>query len=384
MAYAFNEPSDSALWHTVFLNYEIENLSDTTYSETYIGTFTDIGVGNFLDDYVGSNVQHGYYFGYNGDEFDEYNTYYDTMNHGYGYHPPAQAVMILGGPYLDEDGIDNPRFDSNSHQLCDFSINGMNFGDTIVDNERLGMTGFIYMHNYGPFYSTEPQYPIDYYNYLKGYWRDESKLLYGGWNGHITTGSLGPECNFMFPGDSDTCNWGTDGIPPNGGYNQNGLYWTEEQVGNAPGDRRGLGISGPFTFEPGDVHEFDLAFVWARDYDGTALSSAELLEEYCASIKERFETDNDFFSSIPGNSISKNAGVTVYPNPVRDELNLSMNDIVEKGIVSIYNMKGEVLLETAFMKKRNLLIKTQQLPEGLYIIKLFDGTTNQVVKFIKK
>lgn len=263
------------------------------------------------------------------------------------------------------------------------SINGLNFGDTIVDNERLGMTGFMYFNNGGASYFTDPQNSVEYYNYLKGIWKDNSPCLYGG-NGHTISGAVGPECKFMYPGDSDTCNWGTDGIPPNGGYNQNGLYWTEEQVGNAPGDRRGLGISGPFTFEPGDVHEFDLAFVWARDYNGTASSSAELLEEYCASIREKFENDNDFFSSIPGNSISKNAGITVYPNPVRDELNLSMNDIVEKGVVSIYNMKGEVVLETAFTKKRNRLIKTQQLPEGLYIIKLYDGTTNQVVKFIKK
>ncbi|MEZ5195409.1 MAG: Ig-like domain-containing protein [Bacteroidales bacterium] len=46
MAYAFNEPTDSALWHTVFLNYEIENKSDTTYGETYVGTFSDIDLGN--------------------------------------------------------------------------------------------------------------------------------------------------------------------------------------------------------------------------------------------------------------------------------------------------------------------------------------------------
>ncbi|MEZ5195408.1 MAG: T9SS type A sorting domain-containing protein [Bacteroidales bacterium] len=306
------------------------------------------------------------------------------MNRGYGYHPPAQAVMILGGPYLDEDGVDNPKYDANNQLLCDLSINGLNFGDTIADNERLGMTGFIYMHNYGPAYSTDPHNPIDYYNYLKMHWRDGSKLLYGGWNGHVSTGSLGPECNFMFPGDSDPCNWGTYGILPNGGYNQNGLFWTENQVGNMPQDRRGLGVSGPFTFEPGDVHELDLAFVWARDYDGTPVSSAELLEEYCAAIKERFENDEDFFSAIASNPKSEITGIRVYPNPLRNELNLELNAIVDQGNVAIYNMKGEVLIKTSFAHKRNLKIKTRQLPEGLYIVKLFDGTLNHVSKFVKK
>ena len=53
MAYAFNEPNDSALWNTTFLHYEIENKSDTTYTDTYIGSFTDIDLGNAWDDYIG-------------------------------------------------------------------------------------------------------------------------------------------------------------------------------------------------------------------------------------------------------------------------------------------------------------------------------------------
>ena len=43
------------------------------------------------------------------------------------------------------------------------------------------------------------------------------RMLYGG-NAHVNSGALGPECDFMFPFDSDPCNWGTGGIPPNGGF----------------------------------------------------------------------------------------------------------------------------------------------------------------------
>jgi len=59
MAYAFNEPTDSALWNTTFLHYEIENRSNTTYYETMVGSFTDIDLGNPWDDYVGCDVQGG-------------------------------------------------------------------------------------------------------------------------------------------------------------------------------------------------------------------------------------------------------------------------------------------------------------------------------------
>ena len=41
----------------------------------------------------------------------------------YGDYPPAQGIVILGGPYMDADGIDNPDNE------CDESINGVGFGD---------------------------------------------------------------------------------------------------------------------------------------------------------------------------------------------------------------------------------------------------------------
>ncbi|MCD4729396.1 MAG: T9SS type A sorting domain-containing protein, partial [Bacteroidales bacterium] len=383
MAYAFNEPTDSALWHTTFLHYEIANKSDTTYYETFVGSFNDIDLGNAWDDYIGCDVEGGYYFGYNGEDNDSSITPPgDSISHNYGYHPPAQAVMILGGPYMDDDGIDNPKYDANNQQICDMSINGLNFGDTIVDNERLGMTGFMYANNGGPYYCIDPQYDPEYYGFMRGYWKDYTRALYGG-NGHISSSASGPICNFIYPGDSDTCNWGTNGILPNGGYNQNGLFWTEEQVGNDPGDRRGLGSSGPFTFKPGDIHEIDLAFVWARDYDGDPWSSVELLKQRCKSIKEKFENNPDFFSGIK-NYTEHNKQLIIYPNPVYEELTINMPQKVIHGYISIFNIKGEKLIESEFSDTHEMVINIRQLQQGLYIVKLFNGLDNHIAKFIKK
>jgi len=367
---------------TTFLHYEIENKSDTTYNETSIGSFTDIDIGNAWDDYVGCNVQRGYYYGYNGDDFDDYtNPYGDSINNSYGYHPPAQAVMILGGPYMDEDGMDNPRYDENNQQLCDVSINGLNFGDTIVDNERFGMTGFMYTTS-GPNYASDPQHTAEYYGFLRGYWKDYTRSLYGG-NGHISSGASGPICNFIYPGDSDTCNWGTNGILPNGGYNQNGLYWTEEQVGNDPGDRRGLGSSGPFTFKPGDIHEIDFAFVWARDYDGVPWSSVELLKQRCIYIKEKFENDPDFFSGIK-NYTKHSKQILIYPNPVYDELTIKLPKYTDQGYMIIFDILGTKLTEIEISNTHEMMINTNHFQNGLYIVKVFDGSLIYTSKFIKK
>ncbi|MCD4734699.1 MAG: hypothetical protein K8R53_01525, partial [Bacteroidales bacterium] len=151
----------------------------------------------------------------------------------------------------------------------------VNFGNGIVDDERYGMRRFVYHNNSGGVQG-DPQIAPQYYNYLRGKWRDNTVMLYGG-NAHLNSGALGPECDFMFPGDSDPCNWGTRGQFPNGGFNQNGIYWTEEVVGNKPDDRRFMQSAGPFTLKPGAVNYITVGIPWARAIAGGPWASVELL-----------------------------------------------------------------------------------------------------------
>ncbi len=98
------------------------------------------------------------------------------------------------------------------------AINGVNFGDGIVDNERYGMRRFVYHNNSNagvPNYMTDPSYAPEYYLFLRGIWKDNTKMAYGG-NANRAAGAYGPDCDFMFPGDTDPCDWGTGGQPPNG------------------------------------------------------------------------------------------------------------------------------------------------------------------------
>jgi hypothetical protein len=91
-------------------------------------------------------------------------------------------------------------------------------------------------------------------------------MQYGG-NGFGGAQMVGPECNFAYPGDSDPCNFGTNGIAPNDGFNTEDKYWTEEQNENQPSDRRGLATIGPFNFAGGSMQELDCAMitVWKND-----------------------------------------------------------------------------------------------------------------------
>ena len=259
MLYGFNAPDDEILNNTLFMRQWIYNRSSNDYHDTYIGSWTDFDIGYARDDYNGCNVQHGYYYGYNADDFDG-----DGEPGSYGANPPAQVIMILGGPTMNPDGLDNPKYDSNGNQIVDESINGIGFGDGVIDNERLGMTGYFYHENTAAM-NGDPEEAQHYYNLLRGIWKSGDHVQYGGYGFPGAPGTVGPECKFMFPYDSDPYNWGTGGVMPNGGYNQNGFYWSEETGDNGqpntPGDRRGLASSGPFTFGSGTVQVIDRAYI---------------------------------------------------------------------------------------------------------------------------
>ena len=249
-------------------------------------------LGYAQDDYVGCDVARGLGYGYNGRAIDG-----SGQPEAYGDQPPAVGIDFFQGPYMDPDNQDNPKYtytydynqfigfapngDSlfvaiDSTQICDASINGVNFGNGIIDDERFGMRRFLY-HNNDNSNTGDPKYAADYYLMLQGIWKDGNKMMYGGNAYPGVTGTVGPACDFMFPGDTDPCNWGTGGVPPESGYNQNGKYWTDSEAGNEPADRRFMQSAGPFTLEPGAVNYITFGVPWARANSGGPLASVELL-----------------------------------------------------------------------------------------------------------
>jgi hypothetical protein len=266
-AQAFAFATNDEINNMTFYSYEIINRSTYRLTETYFSQWIDTDLGDAKDDYIGCDVQRGLGYCYNGDDVDGSGKPQD-----YGNQPPAVGADFFQGPYMDPDGIDNPKYDSAGVQLCDVSINGVNFGDSIIDNERFGMRRFVYHNNGGADYQSDPEIAIDYYNFLKGIWKDGTKMIYGG-NAHSgAAGGYGPECDFMFPGDSDPCNWGTGGVAPNGP-----TYWTEGTAHNVPDDRRFMQSAGPFTLEAGAVNYITVGIPWARASQGGAWASVELL-----------------------------------------------------------------------------------------------------------
>ena len=308
---AFSFASNDEINNMTFYNYELINRGTQTLYNTYFGFFTDGALGDPYDDYVGCDVNRGLAYYYNGDNLDLDNAGYK----GYGSSPPAVGVDFFEGPYQDNDGVDN-AFGIND----DEALNGIGFGDGVIDNERFGMRRFLYYSNTtngaNP-NQTDPTSASDYYNYLKGFWKDGSKFVYGG-SGHISDAEADPNtpCDFMFPGDTDPLGWGTGGYPQE--------PWTEQSSNNTPNDRRFVQSAGPFVLMPGSVNNITVGIVWARSNGGDPFASVEVLRkaddkaqalfENCFKILEGphapdlmiQELENELILTLSNNSSSNN------------------------------------------------------------------------------
>ncbi len=318
-AQAFGFSTNDEINNMTFYSYEIINRSTYRLTQTYFSQWVDTDLGFAWDDYVGCDVMRGLGYCYNGTAVDG-----SGQSYSYGNQPPAIGVDFFQGPYIDHDSKnkingDNPstKGDPTYHlkgspdqlftggaQLVFWdgdtiekivggdtifkivnsaAINGVNFGNDIEDDERFGMRRFVYHNNGGASYMTDPSVAVEYYNFLRGIWKDGTKMEYGG-NGHVTAGAYGPECDFMFPGTTDIYDWGTKGIPPNGAKN-----WTEVTAGNPPNDRRFMESAGPFILEPGAVNYITVGIPWAQALTGGPLESVKLLQQVDDKCQQLFD-----------------------------------------------------------------------------------------------
>ena len=217
-AFAFN--SAGALGNTTFYKFRLFYKGTVPLVDTYMGIFSDPDLGQFTDDYVGSDTTLGLGFVYNADDDDE--------GH-YGPNVPASGYDFFQGPLVDSNGID----DNGDGQIDE-------------EGERLKMTAFAFYNNGGGV-TGDPQTGPDMYNYMRGRWKDGQRFTLGGNGRDFST----IPTSFMFPGNPATAE-----------------FWSEinsDGQGTAitPADRRFVMASGPFEIQPGDEQEIVFGLVSA-------------------------------------------------------------------------------------------------------------------------
>ena len=223
-ALAFGFSTADAIDNTTFYRYQFINKNNIEFTDTYIALWSDPDLGDFQDDYVGSDLDLGLGFVYNGDAF-------DGGAGGYGSLPPALGYDFFQGPLVSDDGIDN---DGD--------------GETDEEDERLAVEVFFYFTNQGgPTGDPGTGEGLEAYGYMQAFWKDNTPMTRGGdgYNPGSTDRTL-----FAFPDDPPSF-WSE--------YNSDGLGRA-----NSPDDRR-FGVStGPFTFEPNEIQEIVFGIVWSQ------------------------------------------------------------------------------------------------------------------------
>jgi len=370
LIYAFNCPQDSALNNSIFVKYRIFNRSLNQYTESNLGLYSNMGIGNINDNFIQSDILNASCFVYSA-------SVSNSVNGSY----PVQGVTILSGPYMDSDGLDDPKYDQYNNLICGNMINGANFTDGCIDNERYGATGFIcFGDNFINPYCNNPTMPIEYNNYLKSKWRDGHNLLFGG-NGYDSSSIVGPKSKFMYPANSDPCHWSTEEILPNGNSD-----WREENSSSISGERQGLLSSGAFTIQPGAYNDIDFALIFSCDYGGDINSSILKFKDYSTTLKQYFSANSipcggSFNYSQISNVQSVNLSYDLYPNPSIDFINISGKNISSLNF-EIYNTSGSLIKSGRFNSDKNT-IEINDLFKGFYLIRIFNNSSSMIKIFIK-
>jgi len=291
------------------------------FTNCYWGQWVDPDLGCPFDDYVGSFPERQAAYVYNSADTD-----CSWIGSDFGDQPPALGIDALRGP-LDAQG------------------NAISIGSISYYNNASGSTN--------PPATTDPVNLLEYYNYLRGYWRDGTALTVGGtgYNGSTPT-------QFAFPGLPEQ----VDG-------------WTEWEAQNAPGDRRLLLSYGAFSLEQGAVNEMITAYTVYRG-PGNHLDQATGLLDQIDLVQNLFNTCFDV-ESTPDfpvcTAISTNvfsappvAALSIAPNPATTWLDLEL-PVAGTYACTLRDLHGRVVLSQVLGAGRQRL-PLPTLPAGLYVL----------------
>ncbi len=362
------EAESGALYNTLFVKHRIINRSNHTFLNTYLGTFTDFDLGNSMDDYIGTDVQRSMYYVYNGLNFDGPS----PAGPGYGSNLPMAGIRYLGGPLKDQNNLDDPPYAPMFERYANQSTG---WGDGIVDNERLGMFGSVYFTNVGAGtnMTSQASIPTELYDYLQGNWRDGVPRSYGGTGYDPDATILSP---YHYFGNSDPLLVATGGVDP-ADTNQTG--WTETSENNPFGDRRMIGSSGPFTFQPGQTTYFDYALVFARQSDDPNTELHTLFNSYADEIVG-MECGALPQIVLSTRSLESNFHFDVYPNPANGIVNVNVAD-EGSAAYRLYDLTGKLIDSGTFGITRQTL-SVSHLNSGIYFLHLTTASGTGVKKIV--
>lgn len=324
--YYLFDTDDPDIAHTLFVHANIRNRSGRDYEDFAVGYFADFDIGRSTDDFVGSNPSADYFYGYNGDEFDEPS----NSSPGYGYNVPACGVRFLNRPL---DAFKD--FFNSFHPV-----------------EGIATTSEMVHHM------------------LHGRFNDGTPMQFG---------DLGlPDFN-----------WEPDSIVTHRFSDfpwEPFPAWSEQTVGLVPQDRRGVGSTFIGDFPDRSSICVDLAIVVAFPADSMIVfNEVEMLDNRMTVVKEFYDAQSVscFWEEQVLNVTepqTKNS-IRVFPNPNNGVFTMT-HDFSEPVNWSIYTLTGQIEA-SGVSYGASETFSLGHLAEGFYLlVALTAKGEQQVEKFL--
>ena len=151
--------------------------------------------------------------------------------------------------------------------------------------------------------------------------------------------------------------------------------WRNNGLSNYTYDIYGNSVTGKYD-------EWLCSGPWSKGIDYLKVYSGKE-EIYLLLIENhRYEASFVSFNTNMNNNLN-NCCFNIYPNPAINILTIELGQLYGENIISIYNLLGQLVLSKTINQSTNK-IDISSLPNGLYLIKMFDKENTKVIKFVKE
>tara|TARA_R110002050_G_C8962575_1_gene514655 strand:+ start:1895 stop:3532 length:1638 start_codon:yes stop_codon:yes gene_type:complete len=260
----------------------------------------------------------------------------------------------LGNPADDFIGCDtltNSGFAYNGDAFDDDQSGRPGYGQNtpIISTTFLNKTMNSFSSpTYAPNATGDAVSPVHYRNYLKGFWRDGTAKTIGGtgFGGTIPTSFM----YFSNPASPSPA-------------------WSEVSVGNAPGDRRYIQSTGPYSLNW--MEPFDISFVTiAHNVMGSndvSVSVIPTISQIAQLYTDTLASGNKYDFALGINPIDESS-IAIYPNPVTHILTIDLKNL-NGGNIRIVDVNGrEVYQGNANPNSQVLNIDMSIYENGFYVL----------------
>ena len=315
MAYA-EASTDEHINNATYYDFKVTNKSNEVLRDAFMGLWVDFDLGCFEDDYVGYNEEYQMMYAYNQDAVDGSN---GSSCQG-GVNTYGDEVPIIGIKQ-----IGNPEYPVSSF---------------VVFNDITSPTD-------------NPDSAFEYYNTLKGTWRDGTTMTFGG--------------SGFDPASTDTVSYLFTGDP------SDETGWSMCTAGLQQSDPKCVMSTSMNSLQPGQSFKNTYAVIFVEDQSYPCPSLDNLLEA------TDIVSENDITSTY---RVEGNLGLSIFPNPAIDMVYIESEEAIQT--IQLLNIEGQ-LLRTKTTDKSNTKynLDLNGISNGMYLISVISKSGNtQVEKII--